>query len=155
MYAQPALPRLVYRPCTSNMSAHVWQGENRSCLQALSLGHAVRMQGSLPGCTPAIITPPFISPAAAGDPGATPMNDATPEVSSYASSICQMTVSVQYQAVMYSLAAAQSDGCADYVVQGSIIHQILGFQQEACISNQTPSHQESGHAVDAIADQSY
>ena len=48
--------------------------------QALSLGYAVRMQGGMPGCTPAIITPPFISPAGADEPGATPMHDATPEV---------------------------------------------------------------------------
>ncbi|KAL0028583.1 hypothetical protein WJX79_003483 [Trebouxia sp. C0005] len=47
--------------------------------QALSLGYAVRMQGGMPGRTPAIITPPFISPAGSDEPGATPMNDGTPE----------------------------------------------------------------------------
>ena len=49
--------------------------------QALSLGYAVRMQGGMPGRTPAIITPPFVSPAGADEPGATPMNDSTPQVS--------------------------------------------------------------------------
>lgn len=48
--------------------------------QALSLGYAVCMQGAMPGCTPAIITPPFVSPAGDDEPGATPMNDATPQV---------------------------------------------------------------------------
>ena len=49
-------------------------------VQALSLGYAVKMQGAVPGRTPAVITPPFISPAAANEPGATPMNDGTPQV---------------------------------------------------------------------------
>lgn len=51
-------------------------------MQALSLGYAVRMQGGVPGRTPAIITPPFISPAGDDEPGATPMNDSTPQVCS-------------------------------------------------------------------------
>lgn len=49
-------------------------------LQALALGYAVRMQGGMPGRTPAIITPPFISPAGEDEPGSTPMNDSTPQV---------------------------------------------------------------------------
>ncbi|KAL3140653.1 hypothetical protein ABBQ32_005219 [Trebouxia sp. C0010 RCD-2024] len=55
---------------------HASLGEFR---QALSLGYAVCMQGAMPGCTPAIITPPFVSPAGDDEPGATPMNDATPQ----------------------------------------------------------------------------
>lgn len=49
-------------------------------MQALSLGYAVKMQGTQPGRTPAVITPPVITPAATGEPGATPINDATPQV---------------------------------------------------------------------------
>ena len=49
-------------------------------LQALALAHLVKLQGGAPGRTPAIITPPFVTPARTGEPGASPMSEHSPEV---------------------------------------------------------------------------
>ncbi|KAK9813253.1 hypothetical protein WJX72_011494 [[Myrmecia] bisecta] len=46
--------------------------------QALALANSVRMASPLSGQTPAIISPPVISPANAEDPTGTPMDDNTP-----------------------------------------------------------------------------
>ena len=49
-------------------------------LQALALAHMVQLQGGVPGRTPAIITPPFVTPAGTGEPGASPMSELSPQV---------------------------------------------------------------------------
>jgi hypothetical protein len=47
-------------------------------LQALVLASSVQMAHNALGNTPAIITPPFISPAGPSEPGATPMQAGLP-----------------------------------------------------------------------------
>ena len=49
-------------------------------LQALALAHMVQLQSGASGLTPAIITPPFVTPARTGEPGASPMSEHSPEV---------------------------------------------------------------------------
>ncbi len=49
-------------------------------LQALALAHLVQLQGGISGRTPAIITPPCVTPARTGEPGASPMSEHSPEV---------------------------------------------------------------------------
>lgn len=47
-------------------------------VQALVLASSVQMAHNALGNTPAIITPPFISPAGPSEPGATPMQAGLP-----------------------------------------------------------------------------
>ena len=48
-------------------------GKRRLVLQALVLASSVQMTHHALGNTPAIITPPVVSPASSNEPGATPM----------------------------------------------------------------------------------
>lgn len=68
--------RTVVRDVTCYDTSQVHGGCLRcgsGVLQALVLASSVQMAHSALGNTPAIITPPFVSPATPNEPGATPI----------------------------------------------------------------------------------